>query len=81
MQYAIIEAKIYQWSEGKGKVKPDYIIMRLYDGVFLEWRDIKPIGVEEIDGQIVCDGSLVIQSYDYAEKIITALGGTVGYVR
>lgn len=81
MRYAIIEAKIYQWNDGKGNTLPDYLIMNLLDGRFLEWGEVEQVGVEEIDEQNGCDGSIVIHSYEHAEKVIKALGGVVTSVR
>jgi hypothetical protein len=81
MSYAIIEAKVYQWEDSKGNTLPDYVIMNLYDGKFLEWNEVMPIGVKEADEQCGCDGSVILHSYQHAEKVVEALGGVVASVR
>ena len=76
MSYAIIEAKVYQWDDGKGNTLPDYLIMNLSDGKFLEWSEI-----EEVDEQCGCDGSVILHTYQLTEKVIKGIGGVVTAAR
>ncbi|GEM_PF-2100807 len=81
MNYAVIEAKIYQWHDQDNNIKPDYIIMNTSDGKFLEWSEITTTGIEEIDEQIECNGSVVVYSTENAEAIIKAMNGFISAVR
>ena len=73
MSMRICKANIYESRDAKGRRIPDYVILNNYDGRFLEWRDIEPIGVDEVDENIGCDGSVVIHKRSHAEKIIKKL--------
>ena len=73
MSMRICKANIYEFRNSKGRKIPDYVVMNNYDGRFLEWRDIEPTGIEEIDENIGCDGTVVVHKISQAQKIIDAI--------
>ena len=73
MSMKICKATIYEFKNGKGRKIPDYVIMNNYDGRFIEWQDIEPTRIEEIDENIGCDGSVIVHKRSHAQKIINAL--------
>ncbi len=73
MSFEVCKAKIYCFKNIKGGRIPDYIIKNNYDGRFLEWRDVSPTGIKEVDENIGSDGSVVVHKYTHAEKIIEKL--------
>ncbi len=73
MSMRICKADVYESRDSKGRRIPDYVIMNNYDGRFLEWRDIEPTGIKEVDENIGCDGSVVVHKPSYAQKIIDVL--------
>jgi len=70
----ICKADVYGFRDTKGKRIPDFIIKNNFDGRFLEWREIEPVGIEDVDINIGCDGSVVVHKRNHAEKIIQKLG-------
>ena len=70
MSFSICKAEVYRFKNEKGRKIPDYIIKHNYDGRFLEWRDINPTGIHEVDENIGYDGSVVVHKRSYAEIII-----------
>ncbi len=77
MKYSILQISFNKCRDARGKIIPEYIIMNMYDGRFLEWHDICETGNKEIDDQIDCDGSLIVNSKKDARAIIKALGGAL----
>ncbi len=73
MSMRVCKADIYESRNSKGRRIPDYVIMNNYDGRFLEWRDVETTGIEEIDENIGCDGSIVVHKRSHAQKIIENL--------
>lgn len=73
MSFEICKAGIYGFKDEKGRRVPDYIIKNNYDGRFLEWADINPTGIREVDEQIGCDGSVVVHKRSHAEQIVERL--------
>jgi len=73
MSFEVCKAKVYGFKNIKGGRIPDYIIKNNYDGRFLEWRDVSPTGIKEVDENIGLDGSVVVHKYTHAEKIIEKL--------
>jgi hypothetical protein len=69
----VCKANVYESRDAAGRKIPDYVIMNNYDGRFLEWRDVETTGIEEIDENIGCDGSVVVHKRSHAEKIINKL--------
>ncbi len=74
MSFEVCKAHVYGFKDMKGRKISDYIIKNGYDGRFLEWRDINPTGIKEVDENIGCDGSIVVHKRSHAEKIIETLG-------
>lgn len=70
MSFQVCTAKIYSFKNEKGRTITDYIIKNNYDGRFLEWLDISPTGIKEVDENIGCDGSVVVHKRSHATKII-----------
>ncbi len=75
MSFEICKARVYGFKNETGGRISDYIIKNGYDGRFLEWADINPTGIREVDENIGCDGSVVVHSRTHAEKIIERLEG------
>ena len=73
MSFQVCKAEIYGFKDAKGRTIPDYIIKHNYDGRFLEWRDVSPTGIKEVDENIGCDGSVVVHKQSHAEKIVEKL--------
>ncbi|MBI4430641.1 MAG: hypothetical protein HY587_02895 [Candidatus Omnitrophica bacterium] len=73
MSFTICKAKIYEFKNEKGRRIPDYIIKNNYDGRFLEWIDINPTGIKEVDQDINSDGSVIVHKRSHAEAIIEKL--------
>lgn len=73
MSLEVCKAKIYGLKDAKGKTIPDYIIKSNCDERFLEWQDINPTGIEEVDENLDCSGVVVVHRRSYAEKIIKNL--------
>lgn len=73
MSMRICKADIYESRNSKGRKIPDYVIMNNYDGRFLEWRDVETTGIEEVDENIGCDGSVIVHKRSHAQKIIENL--------
>lgn len=73
MSFQVCKANIYGFKDDKGRKVPDYIVKNNYDGRFLEWVDINPTGIREVDEQIGCDGSVVVHKRSHAERIIETM--------
>lgn len=73
MSMRVCKAEIYKFKNETGKIIPDYIIMNTFDGSFLDWINVEPTGIKEIDENIGCDGSVVVHLRNHADKIIDKL--------
>lgn len=73
MSFQVCKANIYGFKDDKGRKAPDYIVKNNYDGRFLEWVDIHPTGIKEVDEQIGCDGSVIVHKRSHAERIIETM--------
>lgn len=73
MSFSVCKARVYGFKNAKGRTIPDFVIKNNYDDRFLEWRDINPTGIKEVDENIGFDGSVVVHKRAHAEKIIESL--------